>query len=235
MRFRWLLLLFVTLHAHAAMQLKSAVSDNFPAGLQTRFIEYFSQQLGAEADIGYMTYARRLIELNDGNLDMMVGVSRNAPIGEHTVRLRPAYDRLKLGLFVLAGNEELLVQPEDITKRLLSLTRHAKSEAIFDLIPPENLVPARSLEQKIDMLLKGRIDGFFHIAPSTSLRLKELGLTEKIVPAIYQPTHVYEQFVAINTNSWLFAHRAALEAIIESGIANGDFDKIRHDYYADNN
>lgn len=227
-----LLLLLITFNTHAAKQLKSAVSGNFPNGLHARFIEYFSNQLGVEADIVQMPYARRLLELDDGSIELMVGVSGTAPIGNQTILLHPAYDTLNIGLFVLAGNETLFSEAEDMRKHLLSITRHANSDAILTAIPIEHIIPARSLEQKIEMLRKGRIDGFLHVAQSTDLRLEELGLRHEIVSASYQPQQVYQQFVAINTQSWLFEHKAKLEAIIVRGLASGDFKNIRRDYYA---
>ena len=233
MWYRWLLLLLLLSgNTHAANQLKSAVSGNFPNGLHAHFIKYISEQLNVEADITHMPYARRLIELDDGSIDMMVGVSDTAPIGSNTILLRPAYDNLSIGLFVLAGNESLFTEADDLRKHLLSLTRHANSDAILSEIPAAHIVPARSLEQKIEMLLKGRIDGFLHVTQSTALRLMELGYTNNITQADYQPPEVYQQYIAINNHSWLYAHKAELEAIIANGVATGAFQTIRHNYYA---
>lgn len=233
MWYRWLLLLLLLSgNTHAANQLKSAVSGNFPNGLHAHFIKYISEQLNVEADITHMPYARRLIELDDGSIDMMVGVSDTAPIGSNTILLRPAYDNLSIGLFVLAGNESLFIEAGDLRKHLLSLTRHANSDAILSEIPAAHIVPARSLEQKIEMLLKGRIDGFLHVTQSTALRLMELGYTNNITQADYQPPEVYQQYIAINNHSWLYAHKAELEAIIANGVATGAFQTIRHNYYA---
>ncbi|MBR9792078.1 MAG: transporter substrate-binding domain-containing protein [Gammaproteobacteria bacterium] len=234
MWYRWLLLLLLlSANTHAAKQLKSAVSGNFPNGLHAHFIKYISEQLNVEADIAHMPYARRLIELDDGSIDMMVGVSGTAPIGSHTILLKPAYDNLNIGLFVLAGNESLFAKADDMRKHLLSLTRHANSDAILSEIPAAHIVPARSLEQKIEMLLKGRIDGFLHVTQSTELRLRELGYTNNITQADYQPPEAYKQYIAVNNRSWLYAHKAELEAIIANGIANGDFQTIRRKYYAE--
>lgn len=234
MWYRWLFVFgLFSWHSFAAPTLSSAVSGNFPDGLHARYIQYFSEQLGAQADIVLMPYARRLIELDDGTIDLMVGVSETAPVGAQTVLLQPAYDSLEIGIFVLAGNESNFTVADDLRKRLLSLTRHANSDAIIDNIPAEHIVPARSLEQKIDMLLKGRIDGFLHVAQSTSRKLNELGLTQKIVPATYQPPQSYRQYVAINTSSWLYDSKEELERIIRLGLANGDFNRIRQRYYAD--
>ncbi|GGF61964.1 substrate-binding periplasmic protein [Alteromonas lipolytica] len=216
----------------AAPNLNSAVSGDFPEGLQTQFIRYLSAKLNAEAVISTMPYARRLIELDDGSLDLMVGVSTSAPIGGHTVLIYPAYDSLQLGIYVLKGNENSINQAQDLRQHILSLTRYADSDAVLQDIPESHIVPARSLEQKIEMLLKGRLDAFIHVAPSTNLRLQQMGLATQIVPAAYQPSLELKQYVAVSKKSWLYQHIAKLESIISQGVANGDFAAIRREYYA---
>ena len=55
--------------------LRSAVSTNFPDGLHTQYLTYFADKLHVPSEIGTMPYARRLRSIDNGTLDIMVGVS----------------------------------------------------------------------------------------------------------------------------------------------------------------
>lgn len=210
----------------------SAVSTDFPEGLHTQIVHYLAEHLNADTDISLMPYARRLIELDSGDLNLMVGVSNTAPIGEHVIRLLPAYESLSIAIFVLAGREHEFNTMQAIQQHSIAITRYSSRQTILSSMAEENIVPARSLEQKIDMLLKHRVDSFLHVKQSTVLVLEQLGMTDNIVLADFQPPKEYEQHIAINKDSWLYAHKDKLENIIKAGIANGDFAELRKRYYA---
>ncbi len=211
--------------------LRSAVSTNFPDGLHTQYLTYFADKLHVPSEIGTMPYARRLRSIDNGTLDIMVGVSSVAPIGSNTERLNPAYESLSLAIFVLAGNESTIQSIDSFDHLTIGVTRNASRQSLLKHIPEEHIVPAVSLEQKIDLLLKGRIDAFLHVRKSTFSRLITENLYSRIRPADFQPSKELEQHVAINKDSWLYLRKAELEKILRDGLANGDFAHIRHRFY----
>lgn len=227
-----LLLMIFSVSSYSQEKIVSAVSTDFPDGLHTQILHYLAEQLHTQADISTMPYARRLLELDSGDLDLMVGVSNTAPIGENVIRLQPAYESLSIAIFVLAGNENRFNTMESIQSHTIGVTRYTSRQTILGNMPKENIVPAHSLEQKIDLLLKHRVDSFLHVKQSTILTLEELELTNNIVLADYQPPKEYEQHIAINRNSWLWDHKDQIEKIIKNGIAKGDFAELRKRYYA---
>ncbi|MDC8832042.1 substrate-binding periplasmic protein [Alteromonas gilva] len=233
MSFRWLVLLaIVSSSVLAGPKLRSAVSPEFPTGLHYELIHYFAEKLDVPADIVLMPYARRLIEVNDGSIDLMVGVSMDVPIGEHIQRIEPPYESLKVALFVRADKADQLTSQADLRQLSIGVTMRSNIQSLFTEIPVDKTVMLPSIEQKIEMLMKGRIDGFTHIQQSTEVKLDELGLQHAITLANYQIDQVFAQHVVINKDSWLWQHKSRLEDIIKAGIACGDFAKIRQRYYA---
>ena len=231
MRYWVLLVGIVSWGVHGSDVLRAAVSTNFPDGLHTQYLIYLADKLHVNYEIGTMPYARRLLSVDNGTTDIMVGVSNIAPIGSNTERLNPAYESLSLGIFVLAGNESTIQSIDSFDHLTIGVTRNASRQSLLKHVPDDHIVPAVSLEQKIDLLLKGRIDAFLHVRQGTFSRLITENLYNRIRPAHFQPPKEYEQHVAINKDSWLYLHKAELEKILRDGLANGDFAHIRHRFY----
>ncbi|NVK58078.1 MAG: transporter substrate-binding domain-containing protein [Alteromonadaceae bacterium] len=232
MSFRWLVVLLVlSTSAVAQPKLRSAVSPDFPVGLHYELINYLAAKLDVPADIALMPFTRRLLELNNGSIDLMVGVSMDTPIGEHTQRMSPPYESLNVALFVLSENADRLSTKADLKLLNIGMTMRSSIESIMIGIPQNRTVQVPSIEQKIEMLIKGRIDAFTHIQQGAERKFKELHLQNRITLADYQIDHVFEQYVVINKDSWLWPHRSRLEYIIKTGVANGDFASIRRRYY----
>lgn len=226
-----LLLMLLSWSAHGKEVLRSAVSDNFPDGLHTYYLAYLANKLDVESEIGTMPYARRLLSVDNGTLDIMVGVSNTAPIGDNTLRLDPAYESLSVAIFVLAGNESSIDSINSFQQHIVGVTRSSSRQSVLENVPESHIVSVESIEQKIDLLLKGRIDSFLHVKQSTLTTLITQGLYTKIRLATFQPPQEYEQHVIINKDSWLYTRKDELEKIIRDGVANGDFAHIRHQFY----
>lgn len=230
-----LLLVLLSWGAQGEDVLRSAVSTNFPDGLHTHYLAYIANKLGVKSEVATMPYARRLLSVDNGTLDIMVGVSNTAPIGENTDRIEPAYESLSVAIFVLAGNESTINSIDSFHQYNISVTRNSSRQTILQHIPDNHIIPAVSLEQKIELLLKGRIDSFMHVKQSTLTTLITQNLYTKIRLADFQPPKEYEQHVVINKNSWLYQRKGDLEQIIRDGVAKGDFAHIRYRFYKSEN
>ena len=58
-----------------------------------------------------------------------------------------------------------------------------------------------------------------------------MGLENEIVPANLAPFTTREHFIALSTHSPLIAEKEKLTTIIENGLKNGDFARIRKQHY----
>lgn len=212
--------------------IKSAVSPEFPDGLHTAYIRYIAAQLNTQTDIALIPYARRLRELNRGGIDMMVGVSNSAPIGDHVVRIDPPYESLSIAIFTRTDYPDKIDTMAALTKLSIAVTRSSSRQTILSQFDEHLIVEANDIEQKIDLLLKRRVDVFLHVKQSSLLKLEDLGLQDEIRLIDFQPPKDYEQHIAISRFSWLWDYRHQIENVIKRGITNGDFALIRRQYYA---
>lgn len=215
-----------------AEKLVSAVSPEFPDGLQAQYIKYIARELRTELKILEMPYARRVRELEQGTIDMMVGVSNFLPLdGTAVARLHTPYESLAISLYV-AKDAPDIATVEALNHAIVAVTRHTSKVDIYAQIADENRVEVSSLQQKIELLLKGRVQAFFHVQESAELFIDDMTLREKIKRATLQPSQKFEQYIAINKHSWLWDHKDEIAEIVEKGVAEGTFLAIRTQYYA---
>lgn len=198
-------------------------------GLHTRYLRYLAEQMDMELEIYPMPFARRLVSLENGEIDLMVGVKGSYP-EKGFVYLRPSYETLRNTYFVRADELHILTEPSQIDNLTLAITIDDQTlmDKAYDKVG--GIVPVTSLEQKIMMLDYGRVDAFVHFESSATLKLKQLGLDQKVVPALFQPGKARQYFFAISTHSPLYKHKAEFERVITQGAERGDFAAIRFEY-----
>jgi polar amino acid transport system substrate-binding protein len=118
-----------------------------------------------------------------------------------------------------------------LLNQTIGVTRHAKYSEKFSEQEGFVLVNISTLEQKIKLLMKNRIDTFIHYQESTLPVLVEMGLQNDIIPANFQPIEYYSYYAAITKKSRLFPHIKKLQTVIRQGIKNKDFAYIRRQHY----
>ncbi|MCV2883378.1 transporter substrate-binding domain-containing protein [Aestuariibacter sp. AA17] len=209
----------------------SAVSPEFPNGLHAKYVQYIASELKVPIHIQLIPFARRLRELDNGSLDILVGVSSLRKIGPNTILIHPEYESLGMSLFVNKGNPANIHSPDDIKNKAIAITRGSKISDVFPTLREADVIEVDTLEQKIAMVEKGRIDGFFHLKQATLKVLSDTNKTRSIILSPIEETHHYTLHVALNRHSSLFEHRHTLSQIIKTGVQRGDFEAIRKQHY----
>lgn len=214
-----------------AKVIRASVSPEFPNGLHAKYLRYIASKMEMKLDIIPMPFGRRLKELEKGKLDLAVGLQRRSDDNDFAVYLYPSYEKLRHSLFVPTDKEVELNQFSDLKQLSIGVTTHAKYYGF--LLQPHNLttVGVPTLRQKIQLLLKGRIDTFIHFQESTLPTLEKLGLDNQIKLATYQPVEYQHYYVGISSQSPLIKYRRKLEKIIAQGVKMGDFSQIRQQHY----
>lgn len=209
--------------------IRSSVSPEFMDGLHTRYLRYMADQMDMELEIYPIPFARRLVSLENGEIDLMVGVKGSYPENGF-VYLRPSYETLRNTYFVRADELHLLTEPSQINNLTLAITidDQALMDKAYDKVG--GIVPVTSLEQKIMMLDYGRVDAFVHFESSAMLKIKQLGLERKMMPALVQPGKSRDYYFALSIGSPLFEHKSEFERTIAQGVQRGDFAAIRFEY-----
>ncbi len=176
-----------------------------------------------------MPFARRVASLRSGEINLMVGLkSLHKEVGFEFIR--PSYETIQSKYFIRAEDIEKFssIEAFNHANAAFSIDDNkmlTEAQTIFD-----GIVKVTSLEQKIRLLLKGRVDTFIHFESSARYMIKILGFEDEIVAANFQFSQPLDYFVAIHTDSPLYAHKERLQAIIQSAVENGDFTAIRRQH-----
>ncbi len=211
--------------------IKAALSQEFKDGLHHQYLIYIASQLGMEIQITTMPFARRMMEVKKGNLDIIVGVQYSTLRAEQLIFIFPAYEKLSFRYFSLTQNTEKIKSNDDLVGKTIGVIRGAKYFPIFEQNTELQKYPFNNLKTNIDMLLLGRIDIFVHYEESTALMLKTMKADHLIAKTNHQPKHSLEHYLAISKNSPLAAKTKQLEDIVERGISQQVFIKQRLKHY----
>lgn len=211
--------------------IKSSVSPEFPNGLHLQYLNYIANKLGVDMDIQPMPFARRLKQLEIGKLDILVAVIKRNDTNSNLVYLTPSYEQLASSFFILKNQKHKLSSVDDIQNLIIATTHNAKYFEEFQNFDEINKISVTSLEQKIKLLQKGRVDTFLHYQSSTQSQLDRMNLSDHIVLADYQPSAYEDHYFVITKLSALYPYKQKLEQIIANGIAQGDFAEIRKNFY----
>lgn len=209
----------------------SAVSPDFPDGLQAKFLQYLANELHTPIKIATVPFARRLRELQKGTLDLMVGVAQERSELSGLVLIEPAYESLETCLFVPLAHKDEYNKPDSLEGKVIAITRQARVRELVPELNNAKVIELESLQQKIDMLALGRIDGFFHIRQSTLQFIEQRRQSLAISPTPLVVPSSYNLHVAISRNGGLWPRRAELEKIVRKGVEQGAFKKIRASHY----
>jgi polar amino acid transport system substrate-binding protein len=226
-----ILMIFSSSHLAALEIIRSSVSPEFPDGLHAKYLRYIAEQMQLKIEIVPMPFARRIVALTSGQIDIMVGMQRENDQKDMVIYLFPSYETLRHSFFIMKDRGTQLNDFADLSKLNIGVTIHAKYYQKFHDQADLALISVSTLAQKVNLLTKGRIDTFIHYEESTVPYLQHNNLQDAIVLAPYQPTEYNEYFVTISAKSQLFPYQEKLQAIIRAGHDKGDFARIRAQHY----
>jgi len=227
-------LLSYTAIANEPYVIKAALSREFKQGLHHQYLTYLAEKLGMEIQITTMPFARRMMELKKGNLDLIVGLQYSKSRAKDLIFIFPAYEKLSFRYFTLTQNTEEIQSNNDLIGKTIGVIRGAKYFPSFEQNTELQKYSFNNLRTNIDMLMLGRIDIFVHYEESTALMLKTMKVDHLIAKTNHQPKHTHEHYLAISKNSPLAAKTEQLEDIIERAISQQDFIKLRLEHYQQN-
>lgn len=227
-----IILSFFSTYSFGQEVLRASVSEEFMNGLHTKYLKNIARHMNMDIEIFPMPFARRVRELRQGNLDIMVGLQREDDNQDEVVYISPSYETLRHTFFVNKEDLDKLQNFSDLKKLNIGVTRHAKYFEKFNQEPDLIMVPVSTLRQKVELLKKGRINTFVHFQESALPLINKMGLQNDIVLADYQPIEMNSYYVTISQNSPLIAKKHLFEAAVRDAIAEHEFATIRREHYA---
>lgn len=231
---RILLLFFVLVFASSAIArdvIRSAVSPYLINGLHSKYLRNIAQHMDMEVEITPMPFARRIRALRSGEIDIMVGMRHEKDEQDEIVYIYPSYETLRHTFFVLKKKLPRLQSFEDLKTLNIGVTIHALYFDRFNQQADLAMVSTESLDQKIELLLKGRIDTFIHFEESTLPKLRKMGLSDVVVFADYQPTECNKYHLTVSQNSPMIKKISLFEMAVKKALENDEFTRIRQAHY----
>jgi polar amino acid transport system substrate-binding protein len=228
-------LICLNLHAYEAERrvIRAAVAEEFKDGLHSKYLKYFADKLNVTLELSTMPFARRLLQIENGKLDLIVGIQRTEERQDEFIYILPHYETLSYRVFTLKENHQNIKTYQDLTGKYVGINRYSKYFSSFDNDDEINKFRASGVLQNIELLLRNRIDAFMHYEESTLPLLARIGEKKSIVKTLYQPEYETRHYLAISSHSPLKARKIELEEIIKTAISNKDLLTIRLNHYAD--
>jgi len=211
--------------------IKAAVAEGFADGLHAKYIRYLVNKLNMNLSLATMPFARRIKEIRNGNLDIIVGVQRTNDREDELIYIQPYYESLTYCFFSLKEHSNTVSQYSDLKINTIGVNKNSKYFPQFDKDQTLNKVNLITLKQKINLLIKGRIDLFIHYQESTMPTLIKMGYEDKISQTIYQPQISNKHYIAISKRSFLVNHINDLQQIMSNAVKNKDLINIRLQHY----
>ena len=233
--FAFFLILFTCFNLNAFDEnrgvVKAAVAEEFKDGLHSKYLKYFAEKLNLELELSTMPFARRLLQIKNGQLDLIVGLQRTEDRQDEFIYILPHYESLSYRIFSLKENHQQIKTYQDLAGKYIGINRYAKYFNTFANDDNISKFKATGVLQNIDLLLRKRIDVFIHFEESTLPMLVKMGEQNQIVKTVYQPNYDVLHYLAISNHSPLKARKLELEEIIKTAVSNKDLLNIRLKHY----
>lgn len=215
-------------------RLRAGVAPGLANGMYARLINYIGDNLGLEVDIVEVPLKRRLIMLQNGQLDLAVGLLKT-PERVHRFRfieseytIRESEDRL----YLLQSNATDFDNGRLVNNKVIAVLRGSNIYQSFAQVNPEQLFETISLAQSIDLLLKGRIDYFMYAKDAADKMLAEQAVTDLVYESPLRPDRVKSKKVYMAISKHSFLNNFLPELIqVATTLNRGEYDKLHQLHY----
>ena len=211
--------------------IRSSVSPEFRNGLQEKYLQYLADKLSMDLKIYPMPYSRRIRALKKGEIDIMVGISSSLQESNEIYKLSPAYEQIQSQYFVRNEDATNFSKEENLQQLVVGMTINKQDTYKKLEQEHEETVYVSTLEQKVELLVLGRIDAFLHFKQSAQRLIEQKGLKDKIRVLPFQGGVKDHYHFGISTQSPFYQHREMFEAVIKQGVESQDFQRIRMAHY----
>lgn len=86
--------------------IRAAVAEEFRHGLHSKYLKYFAEKLNMTLELSTMPFARRLLQIEHGQLDLIVGIQKTDERQDEFIYIMPHYESLSYRIFTLQENHQ---------------------------------------------------------------------------------------------------------------------------------
>lgn len=229
----WGTLLFTApLCAQPGNVVVSAVSQEFANGLNAKIVKTVVARLGGELDMKYVSFARKLVLMEQGRIDICAGLHRNKERERYIRYVDPPY--LKFSgkyFFIKKGSPVKLETYDDLHGLKVATSINSRYFDKFDSDPQIIKAPVSKVEQKFRMLAKGRVDAVVHSYSGGMDMIQRLGLQDEIVVADFRYLVSNPIYIGVSRRSRLMKRIDEIEELVSGMVKDGEFARIVDEHY----
>lgn len=225
--------LFLILGTHVAAQ--EQWRSSFPPlsiDLDHAITNAFAKKLNAEVTGEKVPFARRLLQLKNGQIDLLAGLLKDKAREKFAYYLSTPYKMKTNKIFLMRkGESKRLQRYEDLYNLEVGVQIGSKYFPRFDQDPKIIKYPSTNDESRIRMLLKNRFDALIHTENYATHIVHKLGLQDKVEVAPFKYTKINPVFIAISKKSALYQRKTELDEVFTKMVTSGEIDAVIQSYF----
>ncbi|WP_022661334.1 substrate-binding periplasmic protein [Paucidesulfovibrio longus] len=200
-------------------------------GIDVDLMNVLSKRLGIEMKFEIMPWARCLVNMEGGSVDLMTGLARTPEREVYVRYAKEPYYMCAPAFYRLADAKDGEVGTYgDLRGLRIGFTRGSAYFDPFDSDEGLSKVMVAQEQMLIDMLLEEHIDVFVGTDCQVDYHLRQLGLLSRIVKTKYHPDERIKLYLGVSRRSPNVALFDALERELRRMVDDGTVDRIVSGY-----
>lgn len=219
----------------SASQAREEWHSSFPPlaiDLDQAVTNAFAAKFGAVVKGDKAPFARRLMQLKIGEIDLLAGLLKDEIREGYAYFLSVPYKRKSNKIFIMRKGEGAKLQRyEDLYNLRVSVQVGSKYFSRFDKDPKINKYASTNDESRLQMLLKSRFDALIHTELYGTYIVHNLGLQDRLEVAPYKYTKHNPVYIAISKKSDLYQRKTELDKVFSQMVESGELDEVIQSYF----
>ncbi|SIQ22981.1 amino acid ABC transporter substrate-binding protein, PAAT family [Alkalispirochaeta americana] len=196
-------------------------SGDLVSGIDLELVREIETRLGIPVVVQRHSWPRALEMLRTGEAHIMTGIAWSAERETYLHYLSPSYTAVSPAFYTLRGSEDILQSYRDLYSLRVGQVRDSVYFEPFNSDTKIEKITVSSERQLLRMLYHGRVSVLVGTIPNLLWDIRQLGMESLVGPAIYQPAHGTDLFIALSRASPAMELRPVLEKILRDIIDEG--------------
>ncbi len=191
----------------------------------------FAKKFNAALSAQKVPFARRLSQLKAGEIDLLSGLLKNDDREKYAHFLTPPYkQKTNKYFFVRKGEGKRLQKYEDLYQLRIGVQIGSKYFPRFDQDTKLNKTATSHIENRFQMLVRGRLDAIIHTDIYGLDIMYKKGLQKMVEVAPFSHNKYNPVYMAISYKSKLIERKDELEEVLRKMVESGEMDQVIHQY-----
>lgn len=226
-----LIILGFTSNLHAGEEWHSSFPQQH-IDIDKKIISALAGKFDAELVGKKVPFARRLMQLKNGEIDILAGLLKDESRETFAYFLNTPYKNKTNKVFIMrVGEGKHLESYDDLHNLRVGVQIGSKYFPRFDTDSEITKVASVKDENRLQMLLFKRFDALIHTDVYAADLVYRNGLEDKVEFAPFKYTKHNPVYIAVSKKSPLYDRREELEAALSEMLDSGEIDQIIQSYF----